>query len=161
MNPAYSAAQHSRNSRSTKRSNLRKRCWGQPSRIWHISSRMCLRTRRSSPSWAAVSIAKGEILPDLWENHEAFQHAVFDKFASECAGQLPIGGKSKEELLHLLAAVQPVDERAPAFDAAAPAFLGLRSDQILRNVLALEETGIVLRTRGAARIVPDVLRIPA
>jgi hypothetical protein len=102
-------------------------------------------------------IAKGEILPDLLGNHEAFQHAVFDKFASECAGQLPAGGKSKEELLHLLAAVQPVDERAPAFDAAAPAFLGLRSDQIRRNVLALEETGIVIRTRDAARIVPDVL----
>lgn len=102
-------------------------------------------------------IAKGEILPDLLGNHEAFQHAVFDKFASECAGQLPAGGKSKEELLHLLSAVQPVDERASAFDAAAPAFLGLRSDQIRRNVLALEETGIVIRTRGAARIVPDVL----
>jgi hypothetical protein len=102
-------------------------------------------------------IAKGEILPDLLGNHEAFRHAVFDKFASECAGQLPTGGKSKEELLHLLAAVQPVDERAAAFDAAAPAFLGLRSDQIRRNVLALEETGIVVRTRGAARIVPDVL----
>jgi hypothetical protein len=102
-------------------------------------------------------IAKGEILPDLLGNHEAFQHAVFDKFASECAGQLPAGGKSKEELLHLLAAVQPVDERAPAFDAAAPAFLGLRSDQIRRNVLALEETGIVIRSRDAARIVPDVL----
>jgi len=102
-------------------------------------------------------VAKGEILPDLLGNHEAFQHAVFDKFANECAGQLPAGGKSKEELLHLLAAVQPVDERAPAFDAAAPAFLGLRSDQIRRNVLALEETGIVIRTRDAARIVPDVL----
>jgi hypothetical protein len=102
-------------------------------------------------------IARGEILPDLLGNHEAFQHAVFDKFASECAGQLPTGGKSKEELLHLLAAVQPVDERAAAFDAAAPAFLGLRPDQIGRNVLALEETGIVIRTRGAARIVPDVL----
>jgi hypothetical protein len=102
-------------------------------------------------------IAKGEILPDLLGNHEAFQHAVFDKFASECAGQLPAGGKSKEEVLHLLAAVQPVDERTAAFDAAAPAFLGLRSDQIRRNVLALEETGIVIRTRGAARIVPDVL----
>jgi hypothetical protein len=102
-------------------------------------------------------VARGEILPDLLGNHEAFQHAVFDKFASECAGQLPTGGKSKEELLHLLAAVQPVDERAAAFDAAAPAFLGLRSDQIRRNVLALEETGIVIRTRGAARIVPDVL----
>lgn len=102
-------------------------------------------------------IAKGEILPDLLGNHEAFQHAVFDKFASECAGQLPAGGKSKEELLHLLAAVQPVDERTPAFDAVAPAFLGLRSDQIRRNVLALEETGIVIRTRDAARIVPDVL----
>ena len=102
-------------------------------------------------------IAKGEILPDLLGNHEAFQHAVFDKFASECAGQLPAGGKSKEEVLHLLAAVQPVDERTAAFDAAAPAFLGLRSDQIRRNVLALEESGIVIRTRGAARIVPDVL----
>lgn len=102
-------------------------------------------------------IAKGEILPDLLGNHEAFQHAVFDKFASECAGQLPAGGKSKEEVLHLLAAVQPVDERTAAFDAAAPAFLGLRSDQIRRNVLALEETGIVIRTRGAVRIVPDVL----
>jgi len=102
-------------------------------------------------------IAKGEILPDLLGNHEAFQHAVFDKFASECAGQLPVGGKSKEEFLHLLAAVQPVDERAPAFDAAAPAFLGMRSDQIRRNILSLEETGIVIRTRDAARIVPDVL----
>jgi hypothetical protein len=75
-------------------------------------------------------IARGEILPDLLGNHEAFQHAVFDKFASECAGQLPTGGKFKEELLHLLAAVQPVDERAPAFDAAAPAFLELYPEAV-------------------------------
>ena len=50
----------------------------------------------------------------------SFQHAVFDKFAAECAGQLPVGGKSKEELLHLLSALQPIDEREPAFDAEEP-----------------------------------------
>ena len=102
-------------------------------------------------------IVRGEIIPDLLANHESFQHAVFDKFAAECAGQLPVGGKSKEELLHLLSALQPIDEREPAFDAEAQKFLGLRSHEIRQNVLALEETGIVIRSRNAARIVPDVL----
>ena len=37
-------------SRSTKRSNLRKKCWAPASRIWHFSSRKCLRTRHSSLS---------------------------------------------------------------------------------------------------------------
>jgi hypothetical protein len=102
-------------------------------------------------------IARGEILPKLLANHEEFQHAVFDKFASECAGQLPVGGRSREELLQLISALQPIDEREPSFDAAAQTFLGLRSDQIRRNVRALEDVGIVVRRRDAARIVPDVL----
>jgi hypothetical protein len=102
-------------------------------------------------------IARGEILPELLANHEGFQHAVFDKFASECAGQLPVGGRSREELLQLLSALQPIDEREPSFDGAAQTFLGLRSDQIRRNVRALEDVGIVVRRRDAARIVPDVL----
>ena len=102
-------------------------------------------------------IARGEILPGLLGNHESFQRAVFDKFASECLGNFQTGGKPKEDLLHLIAALQPVNEQEQKFDSKAQEFLGWKSYEIRRNALALEEIGIAIRRRDAIRIVPDVL----
>jgi len=102
-------------------------------------------------------IARGEILPGLLGNHESFQRAVFDKFASECLGNFQTGGKPKEDLLHLIAALQPLNEQEQKFDTKAQEFLGWKSYEIRRNALALEEIGIAIRRREAIRIVPDVL----
>jgi hypothetical protein len=124
-----------------------------------------LATQLAAVSWDAPLvtvvggrlIARGEIIPGLLGNHESFQRAVFDKFASECIGKFQTGGKPKEDLLHLIAALQPVNEQEQKFDTKAQEFLGWKSYEIRRNALALEEIGIAIRRRDAIRIVPDVL----
>jgi hypothetical protein len=101
-------------------------------------------------------IAKGQITPDLLANNQEFRRAVFNKFAEECAGQLPAGGRPKRELLELIAAVQPIDEQKDNFVAKASVFLSLRPDEIRRGFGALEQTEILVRSGGRLRIVPDL-----
>jgi hypothetical protein len=101
-------------------------------------------------------IARGEILPELLSNDEAFRKAVFSKFADECEGNLPTGGKSRREVLQLIAAVQPVMERDERFADLAAVFLSLRPDQLWQGLDDLENRGILVIGRGGARIAPDL-----
>jgi hypothetical protein len=101
-------------------------------------------------------IARGEILPDLLGNDEAFRKAVFSKFADECEGNLPVGGRSRREVLQLIAAVQPVIEQDEQFADRAAVFLALRPDQLWQGLDDLERRGILVRGRGGARIAPDL-----
>jgi hypothetical protein len=101
-------------------------------------------------------IAKGQITPDLLANDQEFRRTVFNKFAEECAGQLPAGGRPKRELLELIAAVQPIDEQRDNFVPKASVFLSLRPDEIRRGFGALEQTEILVRGGGKLRIVPDL-----
>ena len=101
-------------------------------------------------------ITRGQITPDLLANDLEFRRTVFDKFAEECAGQLPVGGRPKRELLELIAGVQPIDEQRDNFVAKASVFLSLRPDEIRRGLSALEQTEILVRGGGKLRIVPDL-----
>jgi hypothetical protein len=101
-------------------------------------------------------IKRGQITPDLLANDLEFRRTVFNKFAEECAGQLPVGGRPKRELLELIAGVQPIDEQRDNFVAKASVFLSLRPDEIRRGLGALEQTEILVRGGGKLRIVPDL-----
>jgi|HubBroStandDraft_6_1064221.scaffolds.fasta_scaffold01496_3 hypothetical protein len=101
-------------------------------------------------------ITRGQITPDLLANDLEFRRTVFDKFAEECAGQLPVGGRPKRELLELIAGVQPIDEQRDNFVAKASVFLSLRPDEIRRGLSALEQIEILVRAGGKLRIVPDL-----
>lgn len=101
-------------------------------------------------------IAREQIRPELLANDQDFRHAVFEKFAEECEGDLPTGGKPRRELLQLIAAVQPVIERDGEFAERAAVFLALRPDQIWKGLDDLENRGVLLRGRGGARITPDL-----
>jgi hypothetical protein len=102
-------------------------------------------------------IARRQIPPELLNNDHDFRHQVLDKFASECEGSLPVGGRSRRELLHLIAAVQPVADQNAAFAERGAAFMNLRSDQIRKGLDDLENQGILLRSKTGARIAPDLL----
>jgi len=101
-------------------------------------------------------IAREQIRPELLANDQDFRHAVFEKFAEECEGDLPTGGKPRRELLQLIAAVQPVIEQDDEFAERAAVFLALRPDQIWKGLDDLETRGVLLRGRGGARITPDL-----
>jgi len=101
-------------------------------------------------------IAREQIRPELLANDQDFRHAVFEKFAEECEGDLPTGGKPRRELLQLIAAVQPVIEQDGEFAERAAVFLALRPDQIWKGLDDLENRGVLLRGRGGARITPDL-----
>ena len=101
-------------------------------------------------------IAREQIRPELLANDQDFRHAVFEKFAEECEGDLPTGGKARRELLQLIAAVQPVIEQDSEFAERAAVFLALRPDQIWKGLDDLENRGVLLRGRGGARITPDL-----
>ena len=101
-------------------------------------------------------IARGQIIPDLLANDQEFRQIVFTKFAEECAGALPSGGRPKSELLELIAAVQPVDDQRDNFVSRASVFLSLRPDQIRRGLSTLEKAEMLMRGGGKLRIVPDL-----
>jgi hypothetical protein len=101
-------------------------------------------------------IAREQIRPELLANDQDFRRAVFEKFAEECEGDLPTGGKPRRELLQLIAAVQPVVEQDDQFAERAAVFLSVRPDQIWKGLDDLENRGVLLRGRGGARITPDL-----
>lgn len=104
-------------------------------------------------------LARGSLLPAELGNEEGFQRSVLDKFTEECEGLLPSGGRPRRELLQLIAAVQPISPAYfnPFAEAASKFIGGLRPDQVLQGMNALEQAGILIRTRGGVRIAPDVL----
>jgi len=102
-------------------------------------------------------ISRGQIRPAELANEDAFRRTVFDRFIEDCEGQLPIGGRPKRELLYLMAALQPISPTDMRFASSAEKFLGLRSDQIVQGINALEEAGVLIRTGERVRVVPDVL----
>lgn len=101
-------------------------------------------------------IARRQIRPELLANDQDFRNAVFQKFAEECEGNLPTGGRPRRELLQLIAAVQPVIEQDDSFADRAAVFLSLRPDQIWQGLDDLENRGVLLRGRGGVRITPDL-----
>jgi hypothetical protein len=102
-------------------------------------------------------ISRGQIRPAELANENAFRRTVFDRFIEDCEGQLATGGRPKRELLYLIAALQPISPSDTRFVSTAEKFLGLRSDQILQGINALEEAGVLIRAGQRIRIVPDVL----
>ena len=95
-------------------------------------------------------IARGQIGPELPANDTDFRNAVFKKFAEECEGDLPRGrGHKSQELLQLVAAVQPVLEQDDQFADRAAVFLSIRPDQVWQGFDDLENRGALARGRGA------------
>jgi hypothetical protein len=102
-------------------------------------------------------IAKKQIHPDLLNNDKDFRHRVMENFTEAYEGDLPAGGRSRRELLHLIAAVQPVEGKRDGFAERGAAFMHLRSDQIRKGLDDLDNQGVLLRSKTGARIVPDLL----
>lgn len=101
-------------------------------------------------------IARQQIGPELLANDADFRNAVFAKFAADCEGDLPAGGGTRQELLQLVSAVQPVLEQDDHFADRAAAFLSVRPDQVWRGLDDLEQRGVLLRGKGGLRIAPDL-----
>lgn len=101
-------------------------------------------------------IARQQIGPELLANDADFRNAVFAKFAADCEGDLPAGGGTRQELLQLVSAVQPVLEQDNHFADRAAAFLSVRPDQVWRGLDDLEQRGVLLRGKGGLRIAPDL-----
>ncbi len=102
-------------------------------------------------------IARREIPPALLGNEEAFRRTVFDRFIDEQKGRVEDVGFDVRELLHLIAAINPISLRHGSFLAQATDFLHLREDQITRAGDALVRAGILLKGGTLVRVVPDVL----
>lgn len=101
-------------------------------------------------------IARRQIGPELLANDADFRNAVFAKFAADCEGDLPAGGGTRQELLQLVSAVQPVLEQDNHFADRAAAFLSVRPDHVWRGLDDLEQRGVLLRGKGGLRIAPDL-----
>jgi hypothetical protein len=101
-------------------------------------------------------IARGQITPDLLVNDKDFRREVFSKFHEERTGELPASGRTKNVLLSLIAAVQPVYPDRDNFIPRAAAFLSLRPDEIHDGLDFLETREVLVRGAGRLRIVPDL-----
>ncbi len=102
-------------------------------------------------------LARGQVSPDLLVNDRDFQYAVFAAFREELTRALPSGGRQCNELLEVIAAVQPINDQQDEFVPRAAVFLSLRPDQVRRGLTSLEESELLTRAGEKLRIVPDLL----
>jgi hypothetical protein len=125
----------------------------------HLANRLA-EVSKDTPLITVVGgklLARGQVSPDLLVNDREFQHAVFTAFREELTRALPSGGRQSSELLELIAAVQPIDDRQDEFVPRASVFLSLRPDQIRRGLGGLEGNELLTRVGEKLRIVPDLL----
>lgn len=125
----------------------------------HLANRLA-EVSKDTPLITVVGgklIARGRVSPDLLVNDRDFQRAVFTAFREELTRALPSGGRQSSELLELIAAVQPIDDRQDEFVPRAAVFLSLRPDQIRRGLSGLEENELLTRAGEKLRIIPDLL----
>lgn len=103
-------------------------------------------------------IAAGKVDLTRLTSNTDFRNAVFDRFLDELRLEGPdFEINPPRPLLNLIAAVGPVDVRSESFLTGAERFLGATRDEVLRTIRALSERGILSRSEGAVRLVPDVL----
>jgi hypothetical protein len=102
-------------------------------------------------------IAKKQIRPELLNSDKDFRHRVMESFTEAYEGNLPVGGRSRRELLHLIASVQPVEGKRDGFAERGASFMRLRSDQIRKGLDDLDNQGVLLRSKTGSRITPDLL----
>lgn len=103
-------------------------------------------------------VGEGVIKPELLNNEKRFQDELLSRFYDVLTGK--VGSVSSEfigSLLKFLATIQPFNSSDPKFQDAAIKLLGRPSDEIVRDVNALEDAGILLRRGTRLRIVPDLL----
>jgi Domain of unknown function (DUF4062) len=102
-------------------------------------------------------IASRRVSPLLLVNDDEFRRAIFDKYLAEYERLLPSGPVVWRDLLALIAALSPLFIGDSHFLGLAADLLRLRRDEILQASETLEKHGLLIRSGGLVRIVPDVL----
>lgn len=102
-------------------------------------------------------IARAKIMPELLNNDEQFRSVVMEHLASQYEGEILTRGVLKRDFMEVIAALQPVTEDSSSLYKGVKEFLGLHESQARRSFGTLEDGGVLIRSRGKASIVPDLL----
>lgn len=103
-------------------------------------------------------VGEGAIKPELLNNEKRFQDELLSRFYDVLTGK--VGGVNSESigsLLKFLATIQPFNSSDPKLQDAVNKLLSRPIDEIIRDINALEDAGILLRRGTRLRVVPDLL----
>lgn len=104
-------------------------------------------------------VGDGLIAPDVLNNSEDFRRELLRLFRNVVTGEIgaATATQNTQELLSLIATVQPIDPTKEDFQHAIEAVLKTPFYKTSKQLRALEESGILLRRGASLRIAPDLL----
>jgi hypothetical protein len=102
-------------------------------------------------------ITSRKIDPSTLTTLQEFRSTIFNRLLDEMDLQGPKFAIDPRPLLHLIAALGPVDVEQHEFQQSAQNLLGRRVDEILTTIDSLASNGIITPRPKPVRVLPDVL----
>jgi hypothetical protein len=106
---------------------------------------------------SADLIRRGKLTSDRIEGDTGMSRDLTEILAGTVIDDMAQQSEVRVEVLHAVAALQPLRTADSEFRDALVALTGRPYDQVAPHLAALEEAGLLLRRAGTFRVVPDLL----
>jgi transcriptional regulator with XRE-family HTH domain len=106
---------------------------------------------------SADLIRRGKMAPDRLEGDAGMSRDLTEILARAVIDDMAQQSEVRVEVLHAVAALQPLRTADSEFRDALVALTGCPYDQVAPHLAALEEAGLLLRRAETFRVVPDLL----
>jgi transcriptional regulator with XRE-family HTH domain len=106
---------------------------------------------------SAELIRRGRLVPDRLEGDSGMSRDLTEILAGAVIDDMARQSEVRIEVLHAVAALQPLRTADAEFRDALVALTGRAYDQVAPHLAALEEAGLLLRRGETFRVVPDLL----
>ena len=106
---------------------------------------------------SADLIRRGKLTPDRIEGDAGMSRDLTEILAGAVIDDMAQRSEVRVEVLHAVAALQPLRTADSEFRDALVALTGRPYDQVAPHLAALEEAGLLLRRAETFRVVPDLL----
>jgi len=106
---------------------------------------------------SAELIRRGRLVPDRLEGDSGMSRDLTEVLAGAVIDDMARQSEVRIEVLHAVAALQPLRTADAEFRDALVALTGRAYDQVAPHLAALEEAGLLLRRGETFRVVPDLL----
>jgi transcriptional regulator with XRE-family HTH domain len=102
-------------------------------------------------------VRRGKLRPDRFEGDAGMARDFTEVLAGAVIDDMAGQSEDRAEVLHAVAALQPLRTADPGFRDALAALTGRPYDQVAPHLARLEESGFLLRRGETYRVVPDLL----
>jgi transcriptional regulator with XRE-family HTH domain len=104
-------------------------------------------------------VAEGKITPAVLNNSDKFRSYLLSTFRTIVEGEIGgvAGADDIRRLLDLISVIQPISLKDEAFRHAAAELLHRQINDVLRDIHALEDAGVLITRSRMTRVAPDLL----